>query len=63
MEKPQYTDQLFEAAIRIALEQGDRVSIAEIQKQLRIGYTRAKRLLDSMEKAGLVEPCPPIDAA
>ena len=46
-------DPLYDQAVAIVLE-NKRPSISLVQRQLRIGYNRAARLLEDMEKAGLV---------
>jgi hypothetical protein len=46
-------DPLYEEAKAIVLKT-QRASISGIQRQLRIGYNRAARLLESMESAGLI---------
>ncbi|GAP07208.1 MAG TPA: DNA translocase FtsK [Anaerolinea thermolimosa] len=51
-------DPLLEEAIRIVREEG-RASISMLQRKLRIGYTRAARLIDAMEDQGIVGPAQP----
>jgi S-DNA-T family DNA segregation ATPase FtsK/SpoIIIE len=46
-------DPLYDQAVAIVL-QNKRASISLVQRHLRIGYNRSARLLESMEKAGLV---------
>ena len=46
-------DPLYDQAVVIVLE-NKRASISLVQRHLRIGYNRAARLLEDMEKAGLV---------
>jgi S-DNA-T family DNA segregation ATPase FtsK/SpoIIIE len=46
-------DPLYDQAVAIVLE-NKRPSISLVQRHLRIGYNRAARLLEDMEKAGLV---------
>lgn len=46
-------DPLYDQAVAIVL-QNKRASISLVQRHLRIGYNRAARLLEDMEKAGLV---------
>jgi S-DNA-T family DNA segregation ATPase FtsK/SpoIIIE len=46
-------DPLYDQAVAIVLE-NKRASISMVQRHLRIGYNRAARLLEDMEKAGLV---------
>jgi S-DNA-T family DNA segregation ATPase FtsK/SpoIIIE len=48
-------DPLYDQAVEIVLK-NRRASISLVQRHLRIGYNRAARLLDDMEKAGLVSP-------
>ncbi len=48
-------DPLLEEAIDLARRQG-RASISMLQRRLRIGYTRAARLIESMEARGIVGP-------
>ncbi len=49
------TDELFEDAVRVVLETGQ-ASISMVQRRLRVGYTRAARLIDMMEVRGIVGP-------
>ena len=46
-------DPLYDQAVAIVLE-NKRASISLVQRHLRIGYNRAARLLEDMERAGLV---------
>jgi S-DNA-T family DNA segregation ATPase FtsK/SpoIIIE len=48
-------DDLLDEAIEVA-KQYKGVSISLLQRKLRIGYSRAARLMDLMEKRGLVGP-------
>jgi len=48
-------DNLYEDAIRVVCEMG-RASTSTLQRRLRIGYGRAARLIDLMEKDGIVGP-------
>jgi S-DNA-T family DNA segregation ATPase FtsK/SpoIIIE len=50
-------DDLLPRAITIVQEQ-ERASISMLQRQLRIGYSRAARLIDTMEKQGIIGPDP-----
>jgi S-DNA-T family DNA segregation ATPase FtsK/SpoIIIE len=47
------TDALYDQAVAVVL-QHRRASISLVQRHLRIGYNRAARLLEQMEKSGLV---------
>ncbi|HEY0268525.1 MAG TPA: DNA translocase FtsK, partial [Methyloradius sp.] len=46
-------DPLYDEAVAIVLKTR-RASISGVQRQLRIGYNRAARLIEEMERAGLV---------
>ena len=48
-------DPLYDEAAQIVLT-SRRASISAVQRQLRIGYNRAARLIEQMEAAGLVSP-------
>jgi S-DNA-T family DNA segregation ATPase FtsK/SpoIIIE len=48
-------DELFDDAVRVVRETGQ-ASISMIQRRLRVGYTRAARLIDMMELRGIVGP-------
>ncbi len=48
-------DDLYQDAIRVVCEAG-RASTSTLQRRLRIGYGRAARLIDLMEKDGIVGP-------
>ncbi|MCX5771601.1 MAG: DNA translocase FtsK [Candidatus Hydrogenedentes bacterium] len=49
------TDELFDEAVRVVIETGQ-ASISMVQRRLRVGYTRAARLIDMMELKGIVGP-------
>jgi len=51
-------DPLYDQAVEIVLK-NRRASISLVQRHLRIGYNRAARLLEDMEKAGLVSAMQP----
>jgi S-DNA-T family DNA segregation ATPase FtsK/SpoIIIE len=48
-------DPLYDQAVEIVLK-NRRASISLVQRHLRIGYNRAARLLEDMERAGMVSP-------
>ncbi len=50
-----YVDELFDQAVQIVLE-AKQASVSLLQRRMRIGYTRAARLIDSMEAKGIVGP-------
>ncbi|GAB7129095.1 hypothetical protein JCM19000A_36030 [Silvimonas sp. JCM 19000] len=49
------SDPLYDEAVQFVLK-SRRASISSVQRQLRIGYNRAARLIEQMETAGLVSP-------
>jgi S-DNA-T family DNA segregation ATPase FtsK/SpoIIIE len=53
MEAEENADPLLNEAIDLARRQG-RASISMLQRRLRIGYTRAARLIETMEEKGIV---------
>jgi S-DNA-T family DNA segregation ATPase FtsK/SpoIIIE len=48
-------DEFFEDAARIVIHQGQ-ASVSVLQRRLKIGYARAGRLIDQLERAGIVGP-------
>ena len=51
-------DPLYDEALKIVTE-SRRASISGVQRRLRIGYNRAARLIEEMEKTGVVGPLQP----
>ena len=51
----QIDDAMYDDAVRVVCEMG-RASTSTLQRRLRIGYGRAARLIDIMEKDGIVGP-------
>ncbi len=49
------TDELLDEAVQVVLDTGQ-ASISMVQRKLRVGYTRAARLIDMMEIRGIVGP-------
>ena len=54
-ELEQEIDAMYDDAVRIVVEMG-KASTSTLQRRLRIGYGRAARLLDIMEREGIVGP-------
>lgn len=54
-EAAHYEDELLEEAVRMVLETGQ-ASVSMLQRKFRIGYTRAARLIDTMEEMKIVGP-------
>ncbi|MBA7520486.1 DNA translocase SpoIIIE [subsurface metagenome] len=54
-EEEEEEDELFNEAVSIIIN-SKQASISILQRKLRIGYTRAARLIDAMEKRGIVGP-------
>ena len=48
-------DPMYDQAVAVVLKH-KRASISLVQRHLRIGYNRAARLIEQMERAGLVSP-------
>jgi len=48
-------DELYEKAVQIILE-AKQASVSLLQRRMRVGYTRAARLIDSMEARGVIGP-------
>ncbi|MFC5702070.1 DNA translocase FtsK [Cohnella faecalis] len=51
----EFVDELFDQAVQIILE-AKQASVSLLQRRMRVGYTRAARLIDSMEAKGIVGP-------
>ncbi|MBN1535992.1 MAG: DNA translocase FtsK 4TM domain-containing protein [Anaerolineales bacterium] len=58
MSSEENVDPLFNESIDLVRRQG-RASISMLQRRLRIGYTRAARLIETMEEKGIVGPPEP----
>jgi len=58
MEKEEDGDPMLQEAIDLSRRQG-RASVSMLQRRLRIGYTRASRLVETMEEKGIVGPPEP----
>ena len=54
-EDEDFQDSAYEDAVRIVLEMG-KASTSTLQRRLRLGYGRAARILDVMEKDGIIGP-------
>jgi len=51
----EFTDELYDQAVQIVLE-AKQASVSLLQRRMRVGYTRAARLIDAMEAKGVVGP-------
>ena len=49
------SDPLFDEAVQIVVE-SRRASISGVQRRLKIGYNRAARMIEEMERIGIVGP-------
>jgi S-DNA-T family DNA segregation ATPase FtsK/SpoIIIE len=48
-------DDLYDEAVKIIME-SNQASVSILQRRMRLGYTRAARIIDMMEQEGLVGP-------
>ena len=48
-------DELYEQAVRVIME-SNQASVSILQRRMRLGYTRAARIIDMMEQEGLIGP-------
>jgi S-DNA-T family DNA segregation ATPase FtsK/SpoIIIE len=48
-------DEFYDQAVRIILE-SNQASVSILQRRMRLGYTRAARIIDTMEQEGIVGP-------
>jgi S-DNA-T family DNA segregation ATPase FtsK/SpoIIIE len=48
-------DELYDEAVRVIIE-SNQASVSILQRRMRLGYTRAARIIDTMELEGLVGP-------
>ncbi len=58
MEEEEESDPIFKEAVELVRREG-RASITMLQRRMRIGYTRAARLIDTMEDKEIVGPSQP----
>ncbi|MEJ8302597.1 DNA translocase FtsK [Saccharibacillus sacchari] len=54
-EPEEIVDELYDQAVQIVVE-AKQASVSLLQRRMRVGYTRAARLVDSMEARGIVGP-------
>lgn len=54
---PSRVDELYEPAVKLAYD-NDGISLALLKRELKIGYDRAKVLLETMQMQGIVGPYP-----
>lgn len=55
LEQDEVLDELYDQAVQIVLD-AKQASVSLLQRRMRVGYTRAARLIDSMEARGIVGP-------
>jgi S-DNA-T family DNA segregation ATPase FtsK/SpoIIIE len=48
-------DDLYDEAVRVVIE-SNQASVSILQRRMRLGYTRAARMIDMMEEGGIVGP-------
>lgn len=53
--REEFEDELYDNAVQIVLE-AKQASVSLLQRRMRVGYTRAARLIDAMEAKGVVGP-------
>ena len=53
--KPNRIDELYDEAVAIVSREG-KASTSFIQRHLQIGYNRAARIIEEMEKEGVISP-------
>ena len=49
-------DALYTQIIQFTLEQGKGISISKLQRQFRIGFNKAARFMEQMQKDGIIAP-------
>ena len=54
-QQPRWEDELLPDAIRMVMDT-EQASVSMLQRRFRVGYTRAGRLIDTMENMGIVGP-------
>jgi S-DNA-T family DNA segregation ATPase FtsK/SpoIIIE len=48
-------DEMYDDAVRVVTESG-KASISYVQRRLQVGYNRAARMIECMEREGVVSP-------
>ena len=48
-------DEIYDEALRVVMETGQ-ASASQLQRRLSLGFSRAGRIIDQMERAGLIGP-------
>ena len=54
-EDPDFDDPMYKDAVQLVIEMG-KASTSTLQRRLRLGYGRAARILDAMERDGIIGP-------
>ena len=55
LDRNQEKDEIYDEAVKVIME-SNQASVSILQRRMRLGYTRAARIIDMMEQEGLVGP-------